>query len=119
MYDSDGRPIDPSRTGLLGAWLCGYKALHEAGDEEAESDPEHSYATYVTRIVESMQSYWQEKNRKRRVLLFIHGGMNSQGGSIRHATRLAKLIREALLRDGSLDLVQAEKTIINNIRKPT
>jgi hypothetical protein len=83
MFDEDGLPRDPSVSlfGLAG----GYERLENP--EEASTDHWRQWDAYLERIVEGIESSPSDGGR-RRIAIFIHGGLNTRGGAIRRANEL-------------------------------
>ncbi len=94
MVNGRGNPVDP--TGNIGCseepapckgshfWLTAYP--------EVSRD---RYAAYLSELFEAMKERAPVVNGKRRVLIFVHGGLNTQVGTIERAATLHGTILEA------------------------
>ncbi len=91
MVDGRGRLVDP--TGNVGcregqalcrgrhSYLVPYRPLGTAATE-----------AYLDRVVAALRRHRPGPDGRRHVLLFIHGGLNTQVGSVERAARLAEAI---------------------------
>lgn len=96
MMNGEGRAIDPTgnficqgsslcRGWHVPVWLVDYDELGTPGRE--------SYDDYLTRVFTRLRQHSDQKNAgKRKVLIFVHGGLNSQRKSISRAERLSAII---------------------------
>lgn len=100
MSNSEGHAIDP--TGNLfceswsalcngwhvPAWFIDYDVLGQDGRE--------SYDGYLKRLFAKLREHADRKNRgTRKVLIVVHGGLNSQRDAIRRAERLTEIIKNS------------------------
>lgn len=88
MFDGDGGPLRPS-TSLLG-WVLPHRSMSE-----------EEYAAHVAHMMASIEAKapraeGEDGDEPRRVLLFIHGGLNTLVG----ATRRADRTRDEILAQG-------------------
>lgn len=94
MFSGRGNPVDP--TGNIGC-----------ADEPAPCNGSHFWLTtypemkrdryddYLSNLFEAMKHDAPVVNGKKRLLIFIHGGLNTQVGTIERATNLHKSIEAA------------------------
>jgi pimeloyl-ACP methyl ester carboxylesterase len=104
MFNGDGNPIDPTGTDLLCTnvkseglnlcrgkhatiipltWISDYRKLEYKAEE-----PKSQYRIYLNRMFKEMDHYFSnnpvcKSEEKRKVMLFVHGGLNSQAGSLK------------------------------------
>src|SRR5262245_19885208 len=94
MFSGRGNPVDP--TGNIGCtdepapcngshfWLTSYPEMRR-----------DRYDTYLSNLFAAMKRDAPVVDGKRRLLIFIHGGLNTQVGTIERAADLHKPIKEA------------------------
>jgi hypothetical protein len=96
MINSEGRAIDPTGNFICqGSTLCrGWHAPVWFYDyDELGTNGRESYDDYLTRIFTNLRKHADVKNGgKRKVLIFVHGGLNSQRKTIGRAERLSAII---------------------------
>lgn len=102
MVNSEGVALDP--TGNVGCdpepalcngrhvplWFLEYRPL----DADLNGTNGKHYEAYLKRLIATLQAHPKSQNGKRKLLLFVHGGLNEQTDSLRRATKLAKLLEE-------------------------
>lgn len=94
MINGRGNPVDP--TGNIGCahesatcngshfWLTSYPEMERS-----------EYKTYLSKLFEAMKREAPVVDGKRRLLIFIHGGLNTQLGTIERAASLHQSIEAA------------------------
>ena len=95
MMNSRGKVIDPTgNTGCTSPYgeRCNGRHTIWSGYRELSN---FETAEYAEQIVEQLRNHKPSPDGKRRVLIFIHGGLNSGVGAIRRATRLQDTIHKA------------------------
>lgn len=100
MAEANGHPLDP--TGNIGCrpkaelcqgqhfplWLLDYRELATAPNVTAKH-----YDDYLNEMFDQLRKHEAKSDKKHRVLIFIHGGLNEQNQAIERASRLAELIK--------------------------
>ncbi|MBM4133913.1 MAG: hypothetical protein FJ245_09115 [Nitrospira sp.] len=102
MINSEGVALDP--TGNFGCppkpalcngrhiplWFLEYEPL----DSELEGANRKLYDKYLDQLIAKLLAHPKDQHKKRKVLLFVHGGLNEQTDSLRRATKLEQLLKE-------------------------
>lgn len=80
MFEADGGPVDPTRT----PWSGGYARL----DPKPDAPPRSSYDAYLDTMMAGLTKHVEDTGRKR-VVVFIHGGLNTRAGTVARARALS------------------------------
>lgn len=94
MINDRGNPVDPT-----GNFWCTDKPPCNGSHLWLASYPEmqrNMYATYLSALFDEMKSKAPVINGKKQLLLFIHGGMNTQRGTIERVEKLNESIRNSI-----------------------
>lgn len=100
MSNSEGHAVDPTGNFFCqdGSRLCfgRHVPIWLADYDELGQDGRPSYDDYLSRLFAKLREHSDEQNNgKRKVLIFVHGGLNSQRGAVRRAARLFEFIKDS------------------------
>lgn len=90
MFNKDGAPVDPADE----SWYGEYPTLLEPGDDDYAREPGRRYDAYLDALFTSIESWAAESPEHRRVVVFVHGGLNNQDRSIERAIEMSPLMLE-------------------------
>lgn len=90
MFDDDGVPIDPAAE----SWYGVYPRLLESDHEDFAVRPDLQFDRYLDHLLGNLETYVVATDN-RRVLLFVHGGLNTNDSSIGRAADLSPTILES------------------------
>jgi len=111
MADANGHPLDPTgniscegsegelcKGKHLPIWFKDYRELATAAEPNAKGKP---FDAYLNEMFDAMREFHekpdpstQQRKQKKKVLIFIHGGLNEQKQTVERATKLTKLIMQ-------------------------
>jgi hypothetical protein len=92
MVNAKGRPVDPTgNTGCKQEGVAPCEGSHSTAADYNELEP----LEYQAHVDELLNALDRRKGHSRKILIYIHGGLNTQAGAVERATILNKPITDS------------------------